>query len=156
MDITPLIPLEHVAVGVHATDKRSVIQSVARLTAQVEESIDEQALVAALMQREALGTTGLGRGIAVPHATLPGLRKTVVTVTRLAEPVEYGSSDGEDVGVVFSLVSGKELQHDQLRALARIARLAMRHNLASELDGLTTPAEVRDRLQALEDGLNQQ
>ncbi|GMV44016.1 MAG: hypothetical protein AMXMBFR64_57320 [Myxococcales bacterium] len=150
MDITPLIPLDHIAVGVHAADKRRVIESVARHVAEVEDGIDERALFSALMQREALGTTGLGRGIAVPHATLPGFRRTVVMVTKLDAPVDYGATDGEPVGVVFTLVCGRETQNAQLRALARIARLAMRHNLASELGTLTTGDEVRDRLRALE------
>lgn len=153
MDISPLISVDHIAVGVRAADKAAVIASVARHVAEVEEGVDEQALYSALMQREALGTTGLGRGIAVPHATLSGFRRTVVMVAKLEQPVDYGATDGDLVGVVFTLVCGKETQHAQLRALARIARLAMRHNLAEELRPLTTSDEVRDRLRDLEQDL---
>lgn len=153
MDITPLIPLDHIAVGVTVKDKRGVIATVARHVAEVEDGVDERALFSALMHREALGTTGLGRGIALPHATLPGFRRTVVMLTKLESPVDYGATDGAPVAIVFTLVCGKETQHQQLRALARIARLAMRHHLAEELTPLHTGDEVRERLRELEQGL---
>lgn len=150
MEIAPLISLDHIRVGVRAGDKTSVLKAVAEHAAEVDPSIEPATLVAGFKQREALGTTALGRSIAVPHATLPGLAQPLLLLETLADPVDYGAADGQRVTIVFASLVGKEHQPQQLRALARIARLAMRFDLSAELRELQTAERVQEHLSKLE------
>lgn len=75
-----------------------------------------------LRTREALGPTGFGGGAAIPHARLPGLRSSAVVVARLAEPIDWGATDGDLVDVVVLLLSPQRAGADHLKALARISR----------------------------------
>jgi len=76
-----------------------------------------------LLQRERLGSTGLGHGIAIPHGKLAGLKCIVGIFARLAEPIEFDAVDGEKVDIVFLLLAPEGAGADHLKALARISRL---------------------------------
>jgi nitrogen PTS system EIIA component len=90
----------------------------ARLTALPERDIFE-----VLLQRERLGSTGLGQGIAIPHGKLRGLKRIVGIFARLAEPIEFDAVDGQKVDIVFLLLAPEGAGADHLTALARISRL---------------------------------
>jgi PTS system nitrogen regulatory IIA component len=76
-----------------------------------------------LLQRERLGSTGLGEGIAIPHGKFAGLKRIVGIFARLAEPVDFEAVDGEPVDIVFLLLAPEGAGADHLKALARISRL---------------------------------
>jgi PTS system nitrogen regulatory IIA component len=82
--------------------------------AQVQERIEE---------RESLGSTGFGRGVAIPHARLDGLSRPVAVFLRLEEPVDFDSADGMPVDCVFGLLSPEQAGAVHLQALAAISRL---------------------------------
>ena len=106
-----------------AADKRSVLDAVAALVARTY-ALDGDAVREALDEREALGSTGFGRGVAIPHARLPGIKRPVAVVLKLDEPVDFASADGLPVGLVFGLVSPEEAGVGHLHALAAISRLS--------------------------------
>jgi PTS system nitrogen regulatory IIA component len=102
--------------------------------------------VAALEQREKLGTTGIGEGVAIPHARLPGIERLVGFFVRLATPIEYDALDDAPVDLVFLLVAPESESTLQLKALARIARLLRDADLAARLRTEAAPEEVFELL----------
>jgi nitrogen PTS system EIIA component len=90
----------------------------ARLTGLPERDIFE-----VLLQRERLGSTGLGQGVAIPHGKLQGLKRTVGIFARLAEPIDFDAVDGQKVDIVCLLLAPEGAGADHLTARARISRL---------------------------------
>jgi PTS system nitrogen regulatory IIA component len=90
------------------------------------------------MERERLGTTGIGHGIAIPHARLPGLDRLVGLFARLEQPVDFESLDDQPSDLIFLLLAPDSADADSLKALARISRLlrdpGLRQRLRQEVD----------------------
>ena len=97
----------------------------------------------ALLAREAQGPTGVGHGVAVPHALLPGLRQTSGVFVRLKPAVDYGAVDGAPVDLIFALFSPFPGGGDHLQVLARVARSLRSGNLRQRLRQAATPDLVR-------------
>jgi len=84
---------------------------------------DQREIFETLLQRERLGSTGVGNGIAIPHGKLPNLGKLVGLFARLEKPIDFESLDGEPVDLVFLLLAPEAAGADHLKALARVARM---------------------------------
>lgn len=100
------------------------------------------ALYRALADREALGSTGLGNGIAIPHGKIEGLTKVTAVFARLAEPVNFESVDDQPVDLVVMLLAPVGSGADHLKALARVARLLRTDELVAALRASVDPAEL--------------
>jgi PTS system nitrogen regulatory IIA component len=120
--VADLVTPERTLVDLRAGSKRQVLQGLADAAARTT-GLDADAVLDALMQREKLGTTGVGDGVAIPHARLPGLTTLVGFVARLPKPVDFDALDGEPVDLVVLLLAPDAAGVDHLRALARIARV---------------------------------
>ena len=107
-----------------ASDKESVIREmVLALVESAQIKGDEQdSIIKAIMKREELGSTGIGRGVAVPHTKHPSVEKLVGTVGVSADGVDFNSLDGEKVQIFFLLISPPDRPGDHLRALENISR----------------------------------
>jgi nitrogen PTS system EIIA component len=102
-------------------NKKQLLQEVAQgLSSQT--AVDSRIIFESLFQREKLGSTGLGQGIAIPHGRLPKITRVYGFFARLQTPVAFESVDGEPVDLVFALVSPSQAGADHLTALARISR----------------------------------
>lgn len=101
----------------------------------VQCAVDARAIFDTLMQREKLGSTGLGGGIAVPHGRLAAISRVHGLFARLASPVAFDSIDGEPVDIVFALVSPDHAGADHLTALARVSRLLRDQKTLAKLRG---------------------
>ncbi len=113
-----------IRVELQATDKPSVIQELVGAlvdSGQVKED-DQAGIIEAIMKREELGSTGIGRGVAVPHTKHPSVDNLIGTVGVSAEGVEFESLDGESVQLFFLLISPPDRPGDHLRALENISR----------------------------------
>lgn len=132
MDLGDLIGADGVVPALRAKDKKQALQELAirsaRLTGLVQRGIFD-----ALWQRERLGSTGVGDGIAIPHARMAGLKSMNCIVARLAEPIAFDAPDGAPVDLVFVLLAPEDAGADHLKALARIARLLREPDAASRL-----------------------
>jgi PTS system nitrogen regulatory IIA component len=121
----------------NCNSKRQVLKELAHQAAAAL-AIDSQQLLDALMERERLGTTGIGHGIAIPHARLPGLNRLVGLFARLEQPVDFESLDDQPSDLIFLLLAPDSADADSLKALARISRLlrdpALRQRLRQEGD----------------------
>src|SRR5439155_22022122 len=103
-------------------NKRSLLQQLANLAAQ-RLGIDSAPVLAGLNQREQLGSTGFGQGVAIPHAKIDGLESVYGLFARLGEPVDYKAIDGASVDLVFLLLSPLDAGAEHLKALAAISRI---------------------------------
>ena len=133
-----------VAPRLTAANKRQVLSTVAEIAARAY-GVRAHAVFDALMEREALGSTGVGYGVAIPHARLEGLSRMRGVFVRVVPAVEYGAVDDEPVDLVFALLSPADSGSEHLRALARVAR-ALR---SAELRGHLRQAGNVDAIQAL-------
>ena len=106
---------------IRADGKQAILRELARRFAAVYQ-LDVQAVLVGLEDREKLGSTGLGRGVAIPHARIPGLGKPVAVFLRLESPVIFDAADAMPVDLVFGLLSPELAGTAHLHALAAISR----------------------------------
>jgi PTS system nitrogen regulatory IIA component len=122
MELGDLLKPEGVFTGLKVKDKKHALQELAQRAAKVT-GLDERAIFDTLLQRERLGSTGVGRGIAIPHARMSGLKRIATVFAKLDTPVDFDSHDGEPVDLVFVLLAPEQAGADHLKALARISRV---------------------------------
>jgi PTS system nitrogen regulatory IIA component len=122
MDLSDLLAPGGILPAFEATTKKQALLDLATRAAELTK-LDARTIYDTLLQREALGSTGLGRGIAVPHVKLSGLTGIVCLFARLAKPIDFESQDGEPVDLIFMLLAPEHAGGDHLKALARISRL---------------------------------
>jgi nitrogen PTS system EIIA component len=102
--------------------KKQALQELASQAARLT-GLTDSAIYEALLQRERLGSTGIGEGIAIPHGKLPSLTRIFGLVARLDKPVDFEALDGQPVDVLFLLLAPEGAGADHLKALARVARV---------------------------------
>jgi nitrogen PTS system EIIA component len=122
MDLADLIAPEAVYPSLKAKTKKQVLQELAQKAAALTR-IDAREIFDTLLQREHLGSTGVGRGIAIPHGRLAPLTNIVSVFARLEEPIDFEALDNEPVDLIFLLLAPEHAGADHLKALARISRL---------------------------------
>ncbi len=121
MKLNELIGPDRVIVDLRASDKAQLLRELSRQAAS-RTSLDSGAVLAALAAREALGSTGLGRGFALPHARVAGIEKLFGLFVRLSRPLDFESIDGHPVDLVFLLLIPAGAGNEHVAALAAIAR----------------------------------
>lgn len=115
-----LLPAAVTAIDVDGKD--AIFKHIAGVFAQVY-GLDREIVLASILEREQLGSTGFGRRVAIPHARIEGLKRPVAAVVRLDTPVEFQSADGLPVDLVFGLLSPYGAGATHLHALAAISRM---------------------------------
>jgi nitrogen PTS system EIIA component len=119
-------------------NKKQLLQEMAQgIASQV--AIDSRVVFETLLQREKLGSTGLGQGIAIPHGRLPSITRVYGLFARLHHAIAFESVDGEPVDLVFALVSPDHAGADHLTALARVSRLLRDSEILKKLRGTDNP-----------------
>lgn len=102
MDLKEIVAPEALHAGLNATSKKHLMQELAQRAADAY-GLSQRPVFEALLERERLGSTGMGRGVAIPHARLEGLDRIVGVFSRLQKPIDYDAADGEPVDLVFAL-----------------------------------------------------
>lgn len=133
---------QHVALGVRAPDKAAVLSAAGACLAGGEDAPDGLTVASLLGARERIASTGVGAGIAIPHACHPGLQRPRVALLRMAEPVEFDAADGQPVELVVALLAPAAAQALYLRLLARIARVVRTPSARRALLAAAAPDEV--------------
>ena len=145
MEIADLLPgPDAVLASVKASGKKSLLAELASRAATVFK-FDERRLFDRLLERERLGSTGIGGGIAIPHGRMAAITKPCGLFARLAQPVDFDSIDERPVDIVFLLVAPEGAGADHLKALARVSRLLRDRSLVDKLRA----TESADALYAL-------
>ena len=132
MDIGDWLDREAIAYRSGAANKRQALSAVADVGARCF-GLDAGDILEALCDREAVGSTGVGHGVALPHAPLPGLVRMRAVFVRLETPVEFGAVDDQPVDLLFALFAPPEAGSEHLRALARVSRLLRRPEVRQRL-----------------------
>ncbi len=132
MDLSDLVSLDGVLPSLKAQSKKQVIQELSHRAAKVT-GLSERAIFETLSQREQLGSTGIGHGIAIPHGKLAPLKKVVGLFARLERPIDFEAIDDLPVDLVFVLLAPEGAGADHLKALALVARFLREPSVAANL-----------------------
>jgi len=134
MLISNLLTPETIVVDLKATSKKQALQEMASYAAS-QLNLEDRAVLDVLLERERLGTTGVGRGIAIPHGKLIGLNKLYLLFARLKTPIPFDATDGQPVDLMFLLLTPENAGGDHLTALAKVSRLLHDEKMCSLLRG---------------------
>jgi PTS system nitrogen regulatory IIA component len=132
MDLSDLIKPDAILPSLKANSKKQAIQAIAERAAQVT-GLEEREIFETLIQREKLGSTGVGGGIAIPHGKLQKLDRIFGLFARLAKPIDFEALDDQPVDLIFLLLAPEGAGADHLKALARIARQLREPGAAGKL-----------------------
>jgi PTS system nitrogen regulatory IIA component len=144
MQLAQFLDFDAIKTGLPGGNKRSLLQQLANLAAQ-RLGIDAAAVLASLTEREQLGSTGFGQGVAIPHGKIESLNRIYGLFARLGEPVDFKAIDGRPVDLVFLLLSPADAGAEHLKALAAISRVARQGATLEQMRG----ARSRDALAAV-------
>ena len=122
MEIHNLLSTERVFSCLHVTSKKQLLQEISMHAAKICGK-NERTIFDILLERERLGTTGIGRGVAIPHGKLPDLDQLYGVFVKLEQPIDFESMDDEAVDLIFLLLAPETAGADHLKALAQISRM---------------------------------
>ncbi len=141
MEIDELITPQSVIAHLRATSKKHALQELAKRAAEAT-GLPERAIFDVLLERERLGTTGVGNGIAIPHGKLPELKRLHGLFARLETPVDFDAIDDQPVDLIFLLLAPETAGADHLKALARVSRLLRDRAVCEKLRGADQPDAI--------------
>jgi PTS system nitrogen regulatory IIA component len=144
MQLSEFLDFEAIKTAFPSGNKRSLLQQLANLAGQ-RLGLDSAAIMASLAERERLGSTGFGQGVAIPHGKIDGLSQIYGLFVRLGDPVDYKALDRVPVDLVFLLLSPPEAGAEHLKALAAISRITRSAPTLEKMRG----ARSRDALAAV-------
>ena len=144
MQLTEFLDLDAIKPALPAGNKRALLQQLANLAGQ-RLKLDSAAILDSLAERERLGSTGFGQGVAIPHGKVLGLARIYCLFARLADPIAYQAIDGAPVDLVFLLLSPPDAGAEHLKALAAVSRVIRHGPTLEQMRG----ARTRDALAAV-------
>ncbi len=132
MDLKDIMNADAVRFSSHTSSKKRLLQEISEQAASVY-GLDASEVVAALTEREKLGSTGVGRGVAIPHARFDGLDRVYGFFTRLEKPVDFDSMDRQPVDLIFTILAPQKEGAEHLKALAMVSRTLRSENTCTKL-----------------------
>ena len=138
MEISDLLALRGVISQLRTPSKKQALGELAKRAASVS-GTEERAIYDLVMERERLGTTGIGMGTAIPHARVPGLARLYGVFARLEKPIEFEAIDDQPVDLIFLLLAPEGAGADHLKALALVSRLLRDRAVCEKLRGTDKP-----------------
>ena len=134
IDLSDLLLPQTVIERLAAANKKSLFQQLGTIAGEAY-GLDPAAVTECLTEREKLGSTGFGAGVATPHGKLTGLDRVVGVFARLAQPIDFSAVDDVAVDIVFMLLSPPDAGAEHLKALARVSRLLRDRTVVAKLRG---------------------
>ncbi len=149
MKFSDFVATDSIRSHVDADSKEGVIREMARALVDAGKvaAADEESIIKAILKREDLGSTGIGRGVAVPHTKHPGVTRLVGTVAVSPDGIDFESLDGEPVQLFFLLVSPPDRPGDHLRALESISRQLRDDTFCKLLKAAKEPVAIQQLLE---------
>jgi PTS system nitrogen regulatory IIA component len=144
MQLSDFLDFDAIKTSLSGGNKRSLLQQLANLGGS-RLGTEPAAILASITEREQLGSTGFGQGVAIPHGKIEGLARIYCLFVRLAEPVDFKAIDGRPVDLVFLLLSPPDAGAEHLKALAAISRITRHLPTLEKMRG----ARSRDALAAV-------
>jgi PTS system nitrogen regulatory IIA component len=139
--MSELLDRAAIAPRASASSKRQVLAVVSEMASR-NFGLNAGKVLDALLEREQAGSTGVGHGVAVPHARVEGLDRMRGIFIRLEQPVEFGSIDDQPVDLIFALLAPENAGSEHLRALARVSRILRQGDLREQLRHARTPDAI--------------
>jgi PTS system nitrogen regulatory IIA component len=143
-DLSDILSINDVSASLSVANKKGLFQQLAAAASR-RTGLSSKAIVAALNERERLGSTGFGGGVAIPHGKIPGLERVFGYFVRLSQPIDFQSVDNLPVDLVFLLLSPPDAGADHLKALASVSRALRDRQTVAKLRG----ARSKDAIFAL-------
>lgn len=134
MQITDLLEPDWVIANLKVTSKKQALQELARRAAHFT-GLEERVIFDVLLERERLGTTGVGNGIAIPHGKLQDFNRLYGLFARLETPVPFDAIDDQPVDLIFVLLAPEDAGADHLKALAKVSRLLREQSVCEKIRG---------------------
>ncbi len=141
MELSEIIRTDAVRAPVKATSKKRLLQDLADI-AEAAYDLPAASVYKGLMDRETLGPTGVGRGVAIPHARLAEVSRVIGVFVRLEKPVDFESIDRQPVDLVFALFAPEAAGADHLKALARVSRTLRSDAICAKLRSTFDPSAL--------------
>ena len=138
MQLPDFLDFDSIRTNLSAGNKRSLLQQISNLAGN-KLGLNGTDILASVSEREKLGSTGFGNGVAIPHGKIEGLDRIYCLFARLAEPVEYKAIDGRPVDLVFLLLSPPDAGGEHLKALAAISRVTRHDAILEKMRGARSP-----------------
>ncbi|MGL4392416.1 MAG: PTS sugar transporter subunit IIA [Fusobacteriaceae bacterium] len=150
MNVIDYISEELINLDLKAKNKEEVLDELAQLISSSENISNAEDVRRALAEREKIGSTGIGRGVAIPHAKTEGAEKLTIAYGYSKEKIDYNSLDGEKVNMFFTFASPMKDSQIYLKILARISRFLREENFREKISKCQTPKEVMDCIREIE------
>lgn len=144
MQLSDFLDFDAIKPSLSGGNKRALLQQLSQIAAG-RLLADAGEIMSSINERERLGSTGFGQGVAIPHGKIEGLNRIYCLFVRLAEPIDYKSIDGQKVDLVFLLLSPLDAGAEHLKALAAISRITRHAPTLEKMRG----ARSRDALAAV-------
>jgi PTS system nitrogen regulatory IIA component len=141
MEIADLLSPDAVVAHLKAANKKQVLQEMAHRAGALTR-LSERRIFETLLEREKLGSTGMGQGIAIPHGRVPGIQQMTGLFAQLDHPVDFDAMDDQPVDLVFLLLAPEDAGADHLKALARVSRLLRNQAVCEKLRGAPQAATL--------------
>lgn len=142
MKILDILPKKAIIPDLKSRTKKQVLEELIEAVLGERPDLDRERLMAVLLERERLGSTGIGDGIAIPHGKMRDLDRLILSFGKSSVGVDFESMDGKPVHLFFLLVAPENCAGIHLRALAKIARLLKNVSVRKRLLGVSTEEEV--------------
>jgi nitrogen PTS system EIIA component len=139
--LSNLLSVSNVALDLEAHDKRHALGRAAETFQNIQASGPSR-ILDCLMAREQLGSTGLGKGVAIPHGRLRGLKRAAAAIVRLKDPIEFGSPDGQPVRLLVVLLVPEHAAQQHLEILSELAQMLSEPSMREQLLTIVQPAAL--------------
>lgn len=145
------LKVETINIDLKAKDKKSALKEIFEQFKNCDEIVDLNKCYEDILEREKLGSTGIGEGFAIPHAKTNGVKDLILTVAISKTPIDYESLDGKKVNIFFMFLSPNELAQEYLILLAKISRFIKQEGFKSQLLNASTNEEIYEILSMREE-----
>jgi PTS system nitrogen regulatory IIA component len=142
MSVADILTPARINAQLGVTSKKRVLERISVLLREDETELDSQAAFHGLVERERLGSTAIGDGVALPHARLKGLSKPVGAFVTLAQDVDYDAADRKPVKLVFALIVPEDASPEDMKLLGELATLFADQNLREQLLHMDDPQQI--------------
>ena len=146
MKLPQIIDENNIIPELKAKDKKGVLEELAEVISKHEPSIDKRTLVKVLVERERLGSTGIGDGVAIPHGKMNGVSRPIISFGRSKQGLDFDSMDGQPTHLFFLLIAPEDSSSVHLQVLAKIAKILKNRDFRKKLMEPGTKKELYQRI----------
>jgi nitrogen PTS system EIIA component len=142
MRLSEILDENHILVDLKARDKKEVLEELSEVITGHDSSLEKSGLVKVLLERERLGSTGIGDGVAIPHGKFQGIDQPIISFGRSRRGLDFDSMDGAPAYLFFLLVAPENSASIHLKALARIAKILKNSSFRKTLMEASSREEI--------------